>query len=70
MLTKLDQERLDKATQAAGLFQEDMRDLSRAENPLLADIAYTLLDDVVGLHQRLQRISVLVREPSEDVTEG
>lgn len=65
MLTKLDQERLDKATQAAGLLQEDMRDLSRADNPLLADIAYTLLDEVVALHQRLQRLSVLTREEAE-----
>ncbi len=65
MLTKLDQERLDKATQAASLLQADMRDLSRADNPLLADIAYTLLDDVVGLHQRLERLTVLTRESAE-----
>ncbi len=62
MLTKQDQERLDKATQAANLLQQDVLDLSRSDNPLLADIGYSLLDDVVSLHNRLERLTVVTRE--------
>jgi hypothetical protein len=62
MLTKQDQERLDKATQAANLLQRDVLDLSRSDNPLLADIGYSLLDDVVSLHNRLERLTVVTRE--------
>lgn len=65
IVSKMGQERLAKATQAAGMLSHDVRDLSQADNSLLADVAYTLLDDVVMLHQRLQRLTVLVREPAE-----
>lgn len=62
MLTNPDQERLDKATQVAWLLQQDLLELSRAENPLLADIGYTLLEQVVTMHRRLDRLCVVTRE--------
>ena len=44
MLTNPDQERLDKATQVAWLLQQDLLELSRAKNTLLADIGFNGFD--------------------------
>ena len=65
MLTNPDQERLDKAAQAAQLLQQDLLDLSRADNPLLADIGSGLLEEIVALHTRLDRLCVVTRESPE-----
>ncbi len=62
MLTNRDQERLDKATQAVQLLRQDLLDLSRADNPLLADIGYGLLEETTSLHTRLDRLCVVSRE--------
>ena len=61
MLTNLDQERLNKAAQAAELLQQDLLGLSRADNPFLTDIGYGLLEETTRLHTLLDRLCVVTR---------
>jgi len=61
MLTEQDKERLAKASQGAGLFVADLRDLVKANNPLLADIALELLTQAVQLEHRLSRIEACTK---------
>jgi hypothetical protein len=56
MLGKNDKERLLKAAQSADLFVQDLQDLAKAENVLLANIAEDLLKHAAVLEQRLCRI--------------
>lgn len=56
MLNGNDKERLEKAAQSADLFVQDLQDLAKAENVLLANIAEELLKHAAVLEQRLCRI--------------
>ena len=62
MLNAKDREKLVKSLQTVSLFQQDVLDLSRADNPLLADIGYGLLEEVATLQQRLERLNVVTRQ--------
>ena len=56
MLGENDKERLEKAAQSADLFVQDLQDLAKAEDVLLANIAEELLKHAAVLEQRLCRI--------------
>ena len=56
MLNANDQENLVKSSQAANLLVQDLRDLVKAANPLLAEIAIEILHQAVQIKQRLNRI--------------
>jgi len=61
MLTAQDRERLAKASQGAGLLVADLRDLVKASDPLLADVALELLAQAVQLEHRLSRIEACTK---------
>lgn len=56
MLNANDKETLVKSSQAANLLVQDLRDLVKAANPLLAEIAIEILQQAVQIQQRLNRI--------------
>jgi hypothetical protein len=56
MLNANDKEKLVKSSQAANLLVQDLRDLVKAANPLLAEIAMDILQQAVQIEQRLNRI--------------
>lgn len=56
MLNANDKENLVKSSQAANLLVQDLRDLVKAANPLLAEIAMDILQQAVQIEQRLNRI--------------
>lgn len=56
MLNANDKENLVKSSQAANLLVQDLRDLVKAANPLLAEIAIEILQQAVQIEQRLHRI--------------
>lgn len=56
MLNANDKENLIKSSQAANLLVKDLRDLVKAANPLLAEIAIEILQQAVQIEQRLNRI--------------
>ena len=56
MLNANDKENLVKSSQAANLLVQDFRDLAKAANPLLAEIAIEILQQAVQIEQRLNRI--------------
>lgn len=56
MLNANDKENLVKSSQAANLLVQDLRDLVKAANPLLAEIAVDILQQAVQIEQRLNRI--------------
>jgi len=56
MLNANDKENLVKASQTANLLVQDLRDLVKAANPLLAEIAIEILQQAVQIEQRLNRI--------------
>jgi len=47
---------LVKSSQTANLLVQDLRDLVKAANPLLAEIAIEILQQAVQIEQRLNRI--------------
>jgi hypothetical protein len=51
-----DKENLVKSSQTANLLVQDLRDLVKAANPLLAEIAIEILQQAVQIEQRLNRI--------------
>ncbi len=61
MLNANDQENLVKSGQAANLLVQDLRDLVRSTNPLLAEMAIEILQQAVQVEQRLNRIESLTR---------
>lgn len=61
MLNTNDQENLVKTSQGANLLVQDLRELVKSTNPLLADIAIELLQQAVQIEQRLNRIESLTR---------
>ncbi|MCK9468445.1 MAG: hypothetical protein M0Q49_03415 [Porticoccaceae bacterium] len=56
MLNANDKENLVKSSQTANLLVQDLRDLVKAANPLLAEIAIEILQQAVQIEQRLNRI--------------
>ncbi len=56
MLNANDKETLVKSSQTANLLVQDLRDLVKAVNPLLAEIAIEILQQAVQVEQRLNRI--------------
>lgn len=56
MLNANDKENLVKSSQTANLLVQDLRDLVKAANPLLAEIAIEILQQTVQIEQRLNRI--------------
>jgi hypothetical protein len=56
MLNAKDREDLVKSSQTANLLVQDLRDLVKAANPLLAEIALEILQQAVQIEQRLNRI--------------
>ena len=56
MLNANDKENLVKSSQTANLLVLDLRDLVKAANPLLAEIAIEILQQAVQIEQRLNRI--------------
>ena len=49
-------ESLVKSSQTANLLVQDLRDLVKAANPLLAEIVIEILQQAVQIEQRLNRI--------------
>lgn len=56
MLSANDKDKLVKSSQTANLLVQDLRDLEKAANPLLAEIAMEILQQAVQSEQRLNRI--------------
>ena len=56
MLNANDKENLVTSSQTANLLVQDLRDLVKAANPLLAEIAIEILQQAVQIEQRLNRI--------------
>jgi hypothetical protein len=56
MLNASDQEYLIKTSQGANLFVQDVRQLVKADNPLLAELAMEVLQQAVLLEQKLNRL--------------
>lgn len=56
MLNANDSENLAKSSQTANLLVQDLRDLVKSTNPLLAEIAIEILQQASQIEQRLNRI--------------
>ena len=56
MLNANDKENLVKSSQTANLLVQDLRDLVKSANPLLAEIVSEILQQAVQIEQRLNRI--------------
>lgn len=56
MLNANDKENLIKSSQTANLLVQDLRDLVKSANPLLAEIVIEILQQAVQIEQRLNRI--------------
>jgi len=67
MLNAKDREDLVKSSQTANLLVQDLRDLVKAANPLLAEIAIEILQQAAQIEQRLSRIDSIAS--SEEKTE-
>jgi len=61
MLNDNDQERVAKSAQTANLLVQDLREMMKADDPLLADIALEILQQAVQVENRLKRIESLAR---------
>lgn len=54
-----DKENVIKSSQTANLLVQDVQDLVRSKDPLLAEIALEVLEQAVKVEQRLKRIESL-----------
>lgn len=61
MLNAHDSESLAKSSQTANLLVQDLRDLVKSANPLLAEIAIEILQQTIQIEQRLNRIESITR---------
>jgi hypothetical protein len=61
MLNSSDQEKVVKSTQTANLLVQDLRELVKADDPLLGDVALEILQQAVQVEVRLKRIESLPR---------
>jgi hypothetical protein len=56
MLNSSDQEQVVQSSQTANLLVQDLRELVKAKNPLLGEMAIEILEQAELLEQRLRRI--------------
>jgi hypothetical protein len=56
MLNSNDQESLVKSSQTANLFVQDLQELVKSDNPLLAEFALEVLQQAVLLEQKMKRL--------------
>lgn len=61
MLSANDSESLVKSSQTANLLVQDLREMVKSANPLLAEIAIEILQQAVQIEQRLNRIESITR---------
>jgi hypothetical protein len=61
-MTELDNNRLSEATKTATTLIEKLRELIKADNPLLSDIAIELLEKSLPIEQRLKRLEVITKD--------
>lgn len=61
MLNAYDQENVVKSSQIANLLVQDLRELVKSPNPLLAEIALEILQQAIQIEQRLKRIDSVTR---------
>lgn len=61
MLNAYDQENVLKSSQIANLLVQDLRELVKSPNPLLADIALEIMQQAIQIEQRLKRIDSITR---------
>ena len=62
MLKASDQEKVVKSSQTANLLVQDLRELVKAANPLLADIGLDVLEQAVKVENRLKRLESVSHE--------
>lgn len=67
MLNTNDKDNLARSNQTAKLLVQYLRDLAKADNPLLAEIALEILQQAVQIEQRLSRIDSITNQ--EEKTE-
>jgi hypothetical protein len=56
MITNTDKERLEAAQQAVDLAQQALTELYKAENVLLAELAYEHMENLGKINQKLRRL--------------
>ena len=61
MLKPRDKENLEKAQQAVDLAQQAIKDIIKAEDPLLAELGLEMMEHISKLNQKLQRLLVLTK---------
>lgn len=61
MLNANDQGNLVKSSQTASLLVQDLRDLVKSANPLLAEITFEILQQTLQIEQRLKRLETITR---------
>jgi hypothetical protein len=57
MINSQDKKNLEKSTHAANFLVQDLLELTKSDNPLLADIAQELLQQAIQIELRLKRIN-------------
>ncbi len=61
MLNAYDQGNLVKFSKTASLLVQDLRDLVKSANPLLAEITFEILQQTLQIEQRLKRLETITR---------
>jgi predicted YcjX-like family ATPase len=61
MLSQQDKERLVKAQQSVNLAHQSILDLYKAENQLLAEHGFDMMETLVKMNQKLQRLLVVAK---------
>lgn len=56
MLSSQDQEKVIKSSQSANLLIQDLREMVKSTDPLLAEMALEILQQSVQIEQRLKRL--------------
>ena len=67
--TNKDRETIIKATQSAHFLHQDLQGLVAADHPLLGDYALDLLDALVVIEKKLQRLQGVMDVLQENVHE-
>ncbi len=60
MFSLQDKENITKSTQGADLLKQDLLAISQSDNPLLAELALELIEQVSALEKRLKRLQTIV----------
>ena len=56
MFSSQDQEKVIKSSQSANLLIQDLREMVKSTDPLLAEMALEILQQTVQIEQRLKRL--------------